>query len=440
MAELIFPDWFDEKTTIAPDDYILMADSEDNNKIKKAKYSFLKWEKWEQGEQWEQWIQWEQWPQWEQGIQWEQWPAGQDWQDGQDGTDWQDGQDGTDWASIVSWTFVGNDLVFGKDDWTNVIIENAKTTLQWPEWEEWPEWPEWPAWNWIESVTTTKAWKVTTVTITETDWTTTQFQVSDWQDWQGSWDVIWPNSSTNEDIVLFDWTDGKHIKGGTKKLSDLVQTAWNQTIWGTKTFSNEPVLPGKTADATNDGTKPATEAQVYKKQDKIDATHKLDADLVDDTSSTNKFVTAWDKTTWNWKQNAITNLNKLDADLVDDTNSTNKFVTASEKNTWNGKQNAIDNNNKLSADLVSNGTNNRVCVVGATAPSTPSEWDLWYDTANDVLKSYNGSTWDEAGGSGGWIQNLPWSPITINYKWSWSKAEFEALATYRADTEYNVIG
>lgn len=378
MAELIFPDWFDEKTTIAQDDMILMADSEDNNKIKKAKYSNLKWEK---GDPWQDW---------------------QDWQDGADWQDGQDGQDGTNWASIISWGFVGDDLVFGKDDWTSITIENAKTTLQWPEWEEWPEWPEWPEWNWIESVTATKAWKVTTVTITETNWTETTFQVSDWQDWQGSWDVIWPNSSTNEDIVLFDWTDGKHIKGGTKKLSDLVQTSWNQTIWGTKTFSNEPVLPSKTTDATNDGTKPATEAQVYK------------------------------------KQNTISNSNKLDADLVDDTNATNKFVTASEKTTWNGKQNAINNDNKLSADYVSNGTNNRVCVVGATAPSTPSEWDLWYDTANDVLKSYNGSSWDEAGGSW-WIQNLSWSPIIINYKWSWSKAQFEALGTYRADTEYNVI-
>ena len=374
MAELIFPDWFDEKTTIAQDDMILMADSEDNNKIKKAKYSNLKWEK---GDPWQDW---------------------QDWQDGADWQDGQDGQDGTDWASVISWGFVGDDLVFGKDDWTSITIENAKTTLQWPEWEEWPEWPEWPAWNWIESVTATKAWKVTTVTIEQTNWTETTFQVSDWQDWQGSWDVIWPNSSTNEDIVLFDWTDGKHIKGGTKKLSDLVQTSWNQTIWGTKTYTTEPVLPSKTTDATNDGTKPATEAQVYK------------------------------------KQNTISNSNKLDADLVDDANSTNKFVTASEKTTWNGKQNAINNDNKLSADYVSNGTNNRVCVVGATAPSTPSEWDLWYDTANDVLKSYNGSSWDEAG----WIKNnKTWTTTTLNYIRAGNETEF-ASVTKVAWVEYHV--
>ena len=42
------------------------------------------------------------------------------------------------------------------------------------------------------------------------------------------------------------------------------------------------------------------------KQDKIDSTHKLDADLVDDTNSTNKFVSASDKTTWNGKQDTLT--------------------------------------------------------------------------------------------------------------------------------------
>ena len=36
-------------------------------------------------------------------------------------------------------------------------------------------------------------------------------------------------------------------------------------------------------------------------------------------------------------------------------------------------------------------------TVSATAPSSPSEWDLWYDTTNDVLKSYNGTSWEEWG-------------------------------------------
>ena len=53
-------------------------------------------------------------------------------------------------------------------------------------------------------------------------------------------------------------------------LSNLVTLTTAQTISGIKTFSAEPVLPSKTTDATNDGTKPATEAQVYKKANPSD--------------------------------------------------------------------------------------------------------------------------------------------------------------------------
>lgn len=41
------------------------------------------------------------------------------------------------------------------------------------------------------------------------------------------------------------------------------------------------------------------------------------------------------------KQPIINSQNKLSADLVDDTSSTHKFVTTAEKQTWNGKQDAL---------------------------------------------------------------------------------------------------
>lgn len=40
-------------------------------------------------------------------------------------------------------------------------------------------------------------------------------------------------------------------------------------------------------------------------------------------------------------QAEITAQNPLNADLVNDTNSTHKFVTAAEKQTWNSKQDAL---------------------------------------------------------------------------------------------------
>jgi hypothetical protein len=35
--------------------------------------------------------------------------------------------------------------------------------------------------------------------------------------------------------------------------------------------------------------------------------------------------------------------------------------------------------------------------VGTSAPSSPSEGDLWYDATNDLLKAYDGTSWQSAG-------------------------------------------
>lgn len=53
-------------------------------------------------------------------------------------------------------------------------------------------------------------------------------------------------------------------------------------------------------------SKSQTDTLLLAKQNTIDSSHKLSADLVDDSSTTNKFVTAQDKTNWNAKQDALT--------------------------------------------------------------------------------------------------------------------------------------
>lgn len=127
-----------------------------------------KWDKWEQWPQWEKWDQWERWPKWEQWIQWpkwdtwsewpqwvqwpkwdkwSQWIQWEQWPEWPQGSQWPQGKTWPTWASIVSWAFDWNDLVFTKDDSNTVVIEWAKTTLTWPQWPEWPEWPTWPAWT-----------------------------------------------------------------------------------------------------------------------------------------------------------------------------------------------------------------------------------------------------------------------------------------------------
>ena len=38
-----------------------------------------------------------------------------------------------------------------------------------------------------------------------------------------------------------------------------------------------------------------------------------------------------------------------------------------------------------------------VTKIWPSAPSNPIEWNLWYDTTNDVLKSYDWTNWNEIG-------------------------------------------
>ena len=137
-------------------------------------------------------------------------------------------------------------------------------------------------------------------------------------------------------------------------------------------------------------------------QTEITSTNKLDADLVDDSESSNKFVSASEKTTWSWKQDRLvswTNIKTingnnilwsgnieitawvssvngetgavvLDADDIDDTSTTNKFVSASEKNTWNNKADTDDIGN-ATITVKQAGTN-----MGSFSTNQSSNWDL----------------------------------------------------------------
>ena len=474
----IFPIDFEEKLTMAQNDYILFSDSEDWNKIKKAQYKNLKGEKGDKWDKGDTWATWPQWPQWIQGIQWPQWEQGEQWEKGDTGTaatitvwttttwepwtsasvtnswtssaavfdfvipeweKWDKGDKGDTWtaATITVWTTttwwawtsasVTNsgtssaailDFTIPKwdkgdkwdtwatgtaatisvgttttwDAWTSASVTNSWTSSaavfdftipkwdkgdKWDTWNTWaaatitvwttttgdagtnasvtnsgtssaaifdftiPKWDKWdtgatwsaatisvwstttwdagtsasvvnswtssaavfdftiPKWdkgdtwntwatgNGIASVTSSKSWKVTTVTITETDGDVSSFTVSDWADGEWSGDVIWPASSTDGDIVLFDGVTGKLIKDGSKSLSDLVQTSWNQTVAGTKTFSTSPVVPNKTSTATNTGTAIATEAQVYTV---ADAVSTINWKISSNASSSNKLM------------------------------------------------------------------------------------------------------------------------------------------------------
>jgi hypothetical protein len=54
---------------------------------------------------------------------------------------------GDTWASIVSAEFSGNDIVFTKDDSNTVVLEDAKSELEWPKGDKWDKGDPWEDWT-----------------------------------------------------------------------------------------------------------------------------------------------------------------------------------------------------------------------------------------------------------------------------------------------------
>lgn len=128
-------------------------------------------------------------------------------------------------------------------------------------------------------------------------------------------------------------------------------------------------------------------------------------------------------------QTEITSDNKLSAALVDDTSTTNKFVTASEKSTWNAKQDALTaganitieeesgtGNTVISATDTTYTAGTNVQITNGTISATDTTYSNFVGTdgvsagsaglvpapaaadADKFLKS--DGTWDTAGGGG----------------------------------------
>ena len=156
-----------------------------------------------------------------------------------------------------------------------------------------------------------------------------------------------------------------------------------KAVDGTTTQYFIPYVNNATADKTGlvkpDGTTITVDANgtisaqvdISGLQSKIDADHKLSADLISD-GTTNKVVTATEKSTWNGKQDVISDLSTIRAnatagaeaastiagygDIV--THDADEFLT--EHQDISGKQDKITSTNKLNADLISEGTTNKL--------------------------------------------------------------------------------
>ena len=192
----------EEKSEVSINDKILILDSVSEEARLASKDELKgdkgdKWDKGDTGEKWEKWDKWDKGDKGDKGDKWDTWATGATW------PQWATWPQGARWDKWDAFTY---------DDFTEEQLEaltwpqwpkgdkgdKGDTGSQWPkwdtgdtwpQWETWPQWPTWPTGNWISSVTTSKSWKTTTVTMNYTSWEPTVFQVQDWADWQGSGDM-----------------------------------------------------------------------------------------------------------------------------------------------------------------------------------------------------------------------------------------------------------
>lgn len=139
-------------------------------------------------------------------------------------------------------------------------------------------------------------------------------------------------------------------------------------------------------------------------------------------------------------QNEITSSNKLSADLVDDTSTTNKFVTASDKTTWSGKQDKITNGTGLSWN--GNTLNHSNSVTSATKGSTTAIPQITYDAQGHITSvtektvyppttaGTSGQYWKSDGSGAGTWTTPSSSPSSGSNTLISSGAVYSALANY----------
>ena len=297
MSQNIFPIDFEEKNTICNNDFILFSDSQDCNKLKKAQYSNLKGEKWDTGNaatvcvgstttgtpwssasvtnSWDchsavlnfvipAWIQGCKWDTWDPGTAatvtigttttWDAWTCACVTNSGTcldavlnftipKGAKW---DTGCPWAAAT--ICVGTTTTL--DAWCSATVSNSGSTsaavfnFGIPKWETGCTGA---TWNGIACVTSSKAGKVTTVTICETNGCSSSFCVCDWADGQWAGDVSWPASSCNWHLAVFDGTSWKCIKdGGAIPTPTTVVDSLDSTSTTSALSANQgKVLDGK---------------------------------------------------------------------------------------------------------------------------------------------------------------------------------------------------
>ena len=192
------------------------------------------------------------------------------------------------------------------------------------------------------------------------------------------YDSVGENVAEIYTYLYYDNTQSSKIDSVRKLvyIKNAVDISHTQTITGKKTFSTLP--ESSVAPTTNDQltNKSYVDTGLSGKQATIDSSHKLSADLVNDSNTTHKFVTASDKTTWSGKQDAL--------------------VSGTNIKTINNTSILGSGDIEVGADIPQQDT----------APSSPSTGDLWLDTDENATPCYDNYSTNETQ-IGYWIDGKP---------------------------------
>jgi len=434
------------KSEVSINDKILILDSE-SEEARLASKDELKGDKGDKGDTWDTWPQW---PQWIQGIQWPKGDKGDKWNKGDKWDTW------NTWPTWPKW-----------DKW-----DKWDTWAKWDKGDTgatWPQWATWPKGNWITTVTTSKSWKTTTVTMNYDSWSPTVFQVQDGADGQWSGDM---NASTydptGKKADAFDYdnmyntptipstaADVWALPDTTKYWANLsltinsstyVVTAqlkdqnWNN-LWTAQTIDlplESVVVSGSYDSATKKVVLTLQSGSTIEfsvadlvawLQSEITSTNKLDSDLVDDTNQTNKFVTAAEKSTWSWKQDAINDLTTI-------RNGASAWATA--VHPWDDVS-ELNNDAWYITAAYHDSTKQDTLVSGTNIKTINSNSILWSGNLDiDWLPSQTGQSWKylttdwttASWGtvSGGITNDTTWTTSTVTGIWAGSEAEYWDLS------------
>ena len=188
-------------------------------------------------------------------------------------------------------------------------------------------------------------------TATDTNGTTYDFNVLN-----GEAGVDEVTGTSELPIVLSDLDDGTYTlqgyykddpDGAAKQVSEiLINVSTSVDEQNKYVYFTDSKIVTYTADdddwtytSTSDmASKSYVDTGLATKQAIIDSSHKLSADYVDDTSTTNKFVTASDKTTWNAKQDALvsgTNIKTINSASILGSGNLTLFDSSNVKTAYN---------------------------------------------------------------------------------------------------------